>query len=65
MPAARTAARRLLAAACALAATGVLSAEDDRDAVMFQAWLPSHQAEVRAFEAFLTREQVAGVVPTW
>ncbi|RYY69176.1 MAG: peptidase M15 [Comamonadaceae bacterium] len=32
---------------------------------MFRAWLPAHRADVQAFEAFLARNRVADVVPTW
>jgi hypothetical protein len=39
--------------------------DDDRSQAMFQAWLPARQSQVQAFEAYLAREQLAGVVPTW
>ncbi|MGV3572779.1 MAG: D-Ala-D-Ala carboxypeptidase family metallohydrolase [Ramlibacter sp.] len=41
------------------------AADDTRDLAMFRAWLPAHRAQVQAFEAFLAREQLTGVVPTW
>lgn len=68
MPARPCAARRLAAAACALAALAPIAAaaaDDTRDLAMFRAWLPAHRAQVQAFEAFLAREQLTDVVPTW
>lgn len=47
-------------------APGMAAAQDDpRDAAMFREWLPANRAQVRAFEAYLAQEQLAGVVPTW
>ncbi|QJW85438.1 hypothetical protein HK414_25205 [Ramlibacter terrae] len=53
------AARRLAAAACALAAALPIAgraADDERNLAMFRAWLPAHQAEVQAFETFPGRQ---------
>lgn len=61
-------ARRAAAWLLLPAAAGCASAfaqDDHRDLDMFRAWLPPHRAQVQAFEAFLAREKLANVVPTW
>jgi len=58
-----------LSLAAALACTPVSAQpqpqDDSRDLDMFRVWLAPHRAEVQAFEAFLAREKLANVVPTW
>lgn len=57
---------RLLAVALLSLATGTAHAQDDdRDAALYAAWLPARLPQVRAFEAYLAGQKVAGVVPTY
>ncbi|HZN48333.1 MAG TPA: D-Ala-D-Ala carboxypeptidase family metallohydrolase [Ramlibacter sp.] len=40
-------------------------ADPERDSVLFTLWRSQHAVEVKSFEEFLVREQVAQVVPTY
>jgi hypothetical protein len=58
-----TCASALLATLCAPACAAAPA--DERSAVLFAHWRSGRAAEVAAFEAFLVKEQVAQVVPTY
>jgi hypothetical protein len=55
----------LLPALCSPAAPAPAPADEVRSALLFSQWRASHGPEVKAFEEFLVREQVAQVVPTY